>query len=257
MAIFDKAASSIKAEVDGIVSDANQAINGFLKPKAATGAKIDGAEDLRVILRIPEEYYRDLIISNSEKSSEVSKTEIVVTADKSDPLRAFRDIGGIVFPYTPTISYDNRANYAEQTVLHSNYTQYFYKSSSVGAIRVEGKFTVQNDQEGMVLLATLHVLRALTKMRFGNDPYAGSPPPICRFDAYGTHMLKNVPVSVASFTHNLPDNVDYIAVGNRKSMVPVLSTISMELNVMYSRQEMFDYDVTGWLSGNLTGRGYL
>lgn len=275
MGFLDKAFNDIKGEVQGIVTDAKDAVNGVLKPKARAAANFD-SNDYRAKLRVPPEY---LSLTTSEAFKETFAPIATLPADASEETvaealssvktvqsgitSALKSHGGIIFPYTPIISYDNSANYSEQNVMHSNYTQYFYKNSSVSSIRVEGEFTVQNSQEGIMLLATIHLLRSLTKMRFGNDPLAGSPPPICRFDAYGDYMLKNVPVSVASFTHSLPDNVDYIAVGSRggiypsNSMVPVMSTVSIELNVMYSRQEMFNYDVRDWISGNLTGKGYL
>lgn len=269
MGFFERAFNDIKGEVEGIVTDAKSAINGVLKPKARAAANFD-SNDYRAILRVPPEY-----LSISQDVADAANDAIAAANDaiaaaggdlgseiNSSPIRSgissvLKAHGGIIFPYTPTISYDNKANYSEQNVMHSNYAQYFYKNSAVGPIRVEGKFTVQTAEEGVMLLATIHLLRSLTKMRFGNDPLAGSPPPICRFDAYGTYMLKNIPVSVASFTHNLPDNVDYISVGRYSTMVPVLSTISMELNVMYSRQEMFDHNVREWISGNLNGKGYL
>jgi hypothetical protein len=275
MGFFDRAASNIKSEVQGIVTDAKDAINGVLKPKARAKANFD-SNDYRTILKVPAEYLSftqseafDLTFAPLKNLAiEETATEAVreaALAEAFDSLEtvqsgitsALKSHGGIIFPFTPTISYDNKANYSEQNVMHSNFTQYFYKNSSVSSIRIEGKFTVQTPAEGVMLLATIHLLRSLTKMRFGNDPLAGSPPPICRLNAYGDYMLKNVPVSVASFTHNLPDNVDYITVGKYGSMVPVLSTISIELNVMYSRQEMFDHNVPAWITGSLTGKGYL
>ena len=57
-------------------------------------------------------------------------------------------LGELVFPYTPTISYDSQAVYGSVNPVHSNYTQYFYKNSQVGNISVTGKFTVQNEKEG-------------------------------------------------------------------------------------------------------------
>lgn len=201
------------------------------------------AKDLRVKLRVPPDY---------------------LVGPSAGPANIIQKNGGILFPYTPTISLDNQASYATQNPLHSNFPLYFYKNSSVGPIQVTGKFTVQNEFEGAVLLGTIHLLRSLIKMKFGDDPDAGSPPPVCRFDAYGDYMLNNVPVSIASWRHELPDGVDYIAVGRPgspmiygHSMVPVLSTISLTLNVMYSRREMLAHNVGAWNSGNLRGRGYI
>lgn len=209
----------------------------------AAQAQWTQAKDLRVKLRVPNEY---------------------LTGPAAGPANIIQKNGGILFPYTPQISLDNQANYANQSPLHSNFPLYFYKNSSVGPINITAKFTVQNEFEGAVLLGVLHLLRALTKMKFGNDPDAGSPPPVCRFDAYGDYMLYNVPVSVASWRHELPEGVDYIAVGRPgspgtygHSMVPVMSTINMTLNIMYSRREMLAHNVKDWLSGGLKYRGYL
>jgi hypothetical protein len=143
--------------------------------------------------------------------------------------------------------------------VHSNYTQYFYKNSQVGQISISGKFTVQNEKEGKVWLGIVHLLRSLTKMRWGNDADAGSPPPVCRLEAYGDFMLRNVPVVIANFKFDLPDNVDYMAVKGeyKNTLVPTISTLSISLNVMYSRREMQEYSVDKWIQGNLRGQGYL
>jgi hypothetical protein len=210
---------------------------------AAAQAQWSEAKDLRVKLRVPNEY---------------------LTGKAAGPSNILQKNGGILFPYTPQISMENTANYSAQNPLHSNYPLYFYKNSSISPINVTAKFTVQNEFEGAVLLSIIHMLRALTKMKFGNDPDAGAPPPVCRFDAYGDYMMFNVPVSIASWRHELPDGVDYISVGRKgspttygHSMVPTMSTISLTLNPMYSRREMLEYNTKNWLSGSLERRGYL
>lgn len=195
------------------------------------------AKDMRVILRVPGSYMQG-------------------------PTAILKKMGGIIFPYTPTISYDSTANYSAQQPIHSNFPLYFYQKSGVSSITVSGKFTNQNETDGATYLATIHLLRSLTKMLWGTDPGAGAPPPVCRFDAYGDYMLNNVPVAVQSFKIDLPDGVDYIAVGTKNktyghSMVPTISTISLTLNTMYSRREIQEYSVSKWLSGGLKNRGYL
>ena len=219
-------------------------------PKGGTPLNTPGAmaqwseaKDLRVKLRVPPNY---------------------LVGPAAGPANIIQKNGGILFPYTPTISVDNQASYNSQSPLHSNFPLYFYKNSSVGPIQVTAKFTVQNEFEGAVLLGVIHLLRGLVKMKFGNDHDAGSPPPVCRFDAYGDYMMHNVPVSIASWRHELPDGVDYIAVGRQgspptygHSMVPVMSSISLTLNVMYSRREMASHSVDNWMTGSLRGRGYI
>lgn len=203
------------------------------------------AKDLRVKLRVPNEY----MPSGSPGAG---------------PANILQKNGGILFPYTPQITMDNKADYATTSPLHSNYAQYFFKHGSVGPISLTAKFTVQNEYEGAVLLGVIHLLRGLTKMKWGNDPDAGSPPPVCRLDAYGDAMLYNVPVAITSWRQDLPDNVDYITVGRPgsnntygHSLVPSLSTIQITLNIMYSRQEQLAFNLKQWNSGALKYKGYL
>lgn len=212
-----------------------------LEPKGASAkAEWKEAKDLRAILRVPPSYLTSY----------------------TDSARVLKDFGGIVFPYTPTISFEHQANYSGVNPLHSNYTQYFYKNSSVGGINVTAKFTVQNENDGVVLLGVIHLLRALTRMKFGPDKDSGAPPPVCRFQAYGDFMLQNVPVTVASFRHELPDSVDYIAVGKTNktfgpNLVPIISTITLTLNPTWSRSEMMAAGVDDWLKGSQRAKGYL
>lgn len=213
---------------------------GAEQPKPITKASAEWAEtkDLRVILRVPQSYLK---------------------GPAAGPGNLLNDFGGILFPYTPTISYDNQAQYGSINPVHSNFTQYYFKSSQVGQITISAKFTVQNEREGKIWLGIVHLLRSLTKMRWGKDSNAGSPPPVCRLEAYGDYVLRNVPVVISSFKFDLPDNVDYIAVGGeyKNSLVPSITTFNIGLNVMYSRREMQDYSVDDWIAGNLRGQGYL
>jgi hypothetical protein len=99
-------------------------------------------------------------------------------------------------------------------------------------------------------------------MRFGNDPLAGSPPPVCRFDAFGDYMFYNVPVSIVSWRQSYESSIDFITVGRNidtygHTLVPVVSEIQMDLNIMYSRQDMITHNVPDWLSGALRGQGFI
>jgi hypothetical protein len=169
---------------------------------------------------------------------------------------------GIIFPYTPTINYEVKADYATVNPTHSNYTQYFYQHSSVGIINITGRFTVQNQRDAENYLSTVHLLKALTKMKFGNDENAGAPPPVCRLYSYGAYMIDNVPIVINSFRIDLPNEVDYYTIGkdpavpqeNFKSndnvkaiAVPTLATIAITCYPMYSRQEMLNASVHDWL----------
>jgi len=213
------------------------AVNKNSAPASAAWA---GAKDLRVFLRVPNSY----LVGPSE--------------DKIGyPL--LKDLGGIMFPYTPQITYESAAAYTAVNPIHSNYTQQFYKNSSVGNISISGKFTVQNQKEGAIYCAIINLLRSLTKMRWGEyDANAGAPPPVCRLDAFGDYMLSNVPVVVTSVKFEMPDTVDYIQVPMYKTtLVPTISTITLGLAIMYSRRETQDFNVDDFMTGKLKGQGYL
>ena len=185
------------------------------------------------------------------------RTKILVPGDYLTSLtsgwaNALGNIKGVIFPYTPTISTEHKAEYTTQNPLHSNYTINFYKNSAVSDITISGVFTVQNASDAVNYLSTVHLLRALTKGRFGgSDPLRGSPPPVCRLYAYGTFMLQNAPVAISSFKNDLPSDVDYYYLSDSilgETYVPVKSTIQITCKLMYSRREMLDATVPGWLA---------
>ena len=126
---------------------------------------------------------------------------------------------GFIFPYVPSVTVSHSANYQTATLTHSNYAQYFYESSSVAAINISGDFTVQNLDEARYFLAGIYYFRALTKMFYGmSSDYQGSPPPIVYLDGYGQHYLPHVPCVVTSFSHTMPNDVDYLEVGTPQSV---------------------------------------
>jgi hypothetical protein len=225
----------------GGAGSARTPLNSVPGKPVTTVAGFGASQDMRVKLRIPSNY---------------------LVGAAGGPNGILGQLGGILFPYTPQVSIANQATYQQSKVTHSNYQFYNFQNSSVGPISVTGKFTAQNEYEAAIILSVQHVLRALTKMKWGDDQNAGAPPPICRFDAFGDYQMKNIPVAVADFKVELPDQVDYIAVGRGitgwgNTMVPTSCNITMTLNVMYSRQEAQYFGVDKWLQGQLAGKGYL
>ena len=191
------------------------------------------SQDTRVKIRVPSDYLTWLTSGSA--------------------LGELKNFGGIIFPYTPQITLEHKAEYTSQNPTHSNYTLQFYKTSSVGDITITGKFTVQNDKDAMVYLATTHLLSSLTKMRWGGiggDSDSGAPPPVCRLDAYGTFMLKNVPVVISSFKHDLPDDVDFYTINSPQfglASVPTKAVFTVNCKPAYSRQEILTTSVTKYL----------
>jgi hypothetical protein len=126
-----------------------------------------------------------------------------------NPLRA---TNGMVWPYTPTITYQQDVNYTTVDLVHTNQELYAYNRTNALKLTVSGQFSVQNQTEGIYALACIHFLRTVTKMWFGASKNPGTPPPVLLFDAYGQYMFNQLPVIVTTFTVGMPNDVDYVPV---------------------------------------------
>jgi hypothetical protein len=198
----------------------------------------------------------------------------------SKVLKPLRDVGGLIFPYTPTIQLSHTANYSDVAVTHQNYQFIAYENSRADTITVSGPFNVEDGQQALYWVATLHFLRSATKMFAGTDADAGNPPPILKFNAYGEHVFNNLPVVVKSFSMDLPSDADYIpaddsvlgsvagalggAVGSaiggllgsaKTSRVPTKSTLTLQLQPVYSREAARQFSLTKFVSGGYVKTG--
>jgi hypothetical protein len=135
-------------------------------------------------------------------------------------LTPLRQTNGMVFPYQPTITYQQDVNYTAIDMVHTNQEFYAYTRTNALKLSVSGQFTVQNQSEGIYSLACIHFLRTVTKMYFGQGARVGTPPPVLLFDAYGDYMFNQLPVIVTSFNVGLPNDVDYVPVDLANSSAP-------------------------------------
>lgn len=124
-----------------------------------------------------------------------------------DPLA---ETNGIIFPYTPKIDTTYAANYSAVDLTHSNYRGYFYQNSYVDVISITATFTAQDTTQANYLLATIHFLRSVTKMFYGQDANRGVPPPLVFLTGLGSYQFNRHPCLVRQFNYSLPDDVDYI-----------------------------------------------
>jgi hypothetical protein len=163
--------------------------------------------------------------------------------------------GGVVFPYTPSITVTHTARYQEQALTHSNYKNYFYDGSDVGPITITGDFTVQNTDDGLYLLAAIQFFRSCTKMFFGQDSLAGNPPPVVYLDGYGEFYFPHVTCVVTSFAHTMPADCDYLefkyipfskyegdgsvsASATQSARLPTTSQLTVTVQPIFSRQNV-------------------
>jgi len=187
-----------------------------------------------------------------------------------EPLSSFN---GIVFPLTPSVLINHSAQYNPMAMTHSNYPFYAYGHSEVSAITVIGEFPVQNYLDARHWVATLHFLRAVTKMFFGgeNSTLKGNPPPILKLNGYGNHVFNNVPVVVTNFTVDLRNTVDYIATQQSTSTrsgvefddilvnpeknatwAPTDSQFNVQLQPVYSRESIKKFSMRQFVNGSLS-----
>ena len=122
---------------------------------------------------------------------------------------------GIIFPYTPTIDVQYRAEYQNYQPTHSNYMHYFYKGSSVQTVQLQADFTAQDTKEAEYLLACMHFLKSASKMFYGQDAQRGSPPPLLYLSGLGEYQFNEQPCVVSEFNLNLPSDVNYIRARSR------------------------------------------
>jgi hypothetical protein len=150
------------------------------------------------------------------------------------------NIGGVLFPYTPQISVNHKANYEIQHLVHTNYGVPQYQHSGVDSISINAEFTANTPAEAEYVAAMMHFFRSATKMFYGQDQIAGTPPPVLTLDGHGPYLFDLVPVVVSSFDYSMPTDVDYIScsIQGEKQRIPTLMSIQLTLIPTYSRKNI-------------------
>lgn len=167
------------------------------------------------------------------------------------------DTGGVVWPYMPNITVSTKAEYNTIPITHANYSQYSYKNSVVDDITISGEFSCETASDGDYWIAATTFFKTATKMFFGEGNLAGNPPIICNLTGYGSHVFDKVPVIIKSFSVDLKDDVNYIKCDPFKNgnytWVPVLSTITVQVAPVYSRQGLRKFNLQDYASGKMSG----
>jgi len=164
--------------------------------------------------------------------------------------------GGVVFPYTPQITFSSRANYTQIDPVHTNYPILAYKNSQIDDIQISGEFSAETNEDAYYWLCAVTFFKTATKMFYGQGPNVGNPPVICHLSGYGTNMFNNVPVVVTSFNLNLEEDVNYIKCSVpgevEATWVPIVSRLSVTLKPIYNRRNLREFDLRAYATGNLT-----
>jgi len=166
------------------------------------------------------------------------QTGIFINSAIMRPLQA---LGGVLFPYTPQITVGHKANYESVNLVHTNYTVPQFQHSSVDNIGISAQFTANYPAEAEYMLAMIHFFRSVTKMFYGKDQRAGTPPPVLYLDGYGPYTFDHIPVVITAFDYTLPTDVDYIScktVYGEKQKVPTSLNITLSMIPTYSRNKI-------------------
>jgi len=146
---------------------------------------------------------------------------------RSSPvLQPLVDAGGLVFPYTPEVSFSTSAKYNQIPTTHSNYQFQAYENSAPGQITITAPMNVEDSTQALYWIASLHYLRSVTKMFSGFDMKAGNPPPVIFLNGYGSYVFKNVPVVVTNFQTSLSKDCDYISCDPKASVMAVAGSLA-------------------------------
>jgi len=178
----------------------------------------------------------------------------------NSPLFAvLQQTGGVVWPYLPSITVSTKAEYNTIPITHANYSQYSYKNSVVDDISISGEFSCETATDGAYWIAATTFFKTATKMFFGQGNLAGNPPIICNLTGYGSHVFDKVPVIIKSFSVDFKDDVNYIKCdpfkNGKYTWVPALSTITVSVAPVYSRQGLRKFNLQDYANGKMSGEG--
>lgn len=175
----------------------------------------------------------------------------IATFMNSAILAPIVETNGLIFPLTPQIRIGHKAGYEQTSPVHTNYEFINYKASSIETININAQFFVEDYHDGVHWVAAKHYLDSVTKMFYGESEFTGAPPPVVKLYGYGDHVFNGTPVVITGYSVDLPNEVDYVEIpipGNY-AYVPVVSTFSIQLQVLYSRESIRTFDFTRFVNG--------
>lgn len=161
---------------------------------------------------------------------------------------------GVAFPYTPTIQITHGANYGTHEITHSVYQPNYFINNPNSTINITAQFTSQNVKEAQYTKAALHFFKAITRMDYGEatrGTTAGTPPPVCFFNGYGSHMFsKNLPVILQSLNYTLLEDTDYVTVDGESVPTQILVSLDLRIQLVPTKVRK-EFDINKYRSGEL------
>lgn len=170
------------------------------------------------------------------KAKPLASERVYGPRDKSNVLYPLYETGGVIFPYTPTITNTYNAMWNQFDLVHTNYQPSTYSNSSLAEMFIVGEFSAGTQQDARYVYAVLHFFRTVTKMNYGvNDPYAGTPPPVLLLSGHGQGIYNDVPVVITSFTHEFTPDSNFVTIpmpdGQNYARLPVINRFSISCKI--------------------------
>lgn len=234
-------------EIDGYLTEFGPEGDTVLNPEQATEVQQRASSEFNARQRARQQ---QAIASQRKQSNNgdwrvrirlAPQSKYLYNAPQPGILEPLTVTDGVIFPYTPSIQTNYKANYQPYDLTHSNYKGYFYQGSAVDPITVTGVFTAQDTAEANYLLAVIHFFRSATKMFYGQDAERGAPPPLCYLTGLGEYQFNEHPCLIQNFQYGLPADVDYIRAGSP-------GNIGTNLTTNRSRQSVATNGVFGSLN---------
>lgn len=163
------------------------------------------------------------------------------------------------FPFTPTISIIQSANYQEYQLTHANFQQRAFDSHTNMELNMTAPMIIRSEEEANYVYNASLFIRSMMKMSWLQDDDPGMPPPTLRFYAHG--IYENVPCIIRDFTWNLDSDIDYVDIssGKNKGMrIPVHNMFVLSLATTYAPKDIREnFSVKEYIQGNLRNQGYV
>jgi hypothetical protein len=231
----------------GAVSAAAGMINNFLSVKRGTNLPAGG--------ELFAKNQSTLQLTPSAKNDWRVRINCDWKIFNSTLFKPLESTGGVVWPYTPSITVSTKANYTPIDTVHSNYLFQSYKNSVVEDITISGEFSCETEKDAAYWIAATVFFKTATKMFFGQGENAGNPPIVCNLSGYGSSIFEKVPVIIKSFSVDLGSEVNYIRCNSfgTNTMVPVMSTISVTVSPIYNRRNLRKFSLTDFANGKAVG----
>lgn len=117
---------------------------------------------------------------------------------------------GLIFPYTPSVSFSHTVEYDTTSITHTNLSYNYYKCTPPPSVSLKGKFTADNRQNALHMLSAIWFLTACSKCDYGElTSNPGLPPPIIYLSGYNS-TIDNIPVVIKSFNYTYPEDKHYV-----------------------------------------------